>query len=184
MRMRRGRAGPAVAPETAAPSQCNPLETAGFHDACVFKDTFAKEPAMSQALPHPLTDLPRDGTLRIADGRAHVLAVFEGQVWLTHDGDLRDVFLEAGDSVSFESAGVTLVQAMRDARLLVSDPMALGPTHRIDALAMQQRARELRDAALAALIARGVAGIEAALLRAGRRVRAMASALVQRPRFI
>jgi hypothetical protein len=90
---------------------------------------------MSQAQRHPLTDLPRDGTLRIADGRAHVVAVFEGQVWLTQDGDARDVFLEAGESFNFESSGVTLVQAMRDARLLVSGPAALdGPRRRADPL--------------------------------------------------
>jgi len=76
---------------------------------------------MNQALQHPLTDLARDQTLRIADGKAHVIDVFEGQVWLTQNGDLRDVFLEAGDSFSFDGRGLTLVQAMRDARLLVSD---------------------------------------------------------------
>jgi len=81
---------------------------------------------MNQALPHPLTDLPRDRTLRIADGKAHVIDVFEGQVWLTQNGDLRDVFLEAGDSFSFDGRGLTLVQALRDARLLVSDASQRG----------------------------------------------------------
>ena len=76
---------------------------------------------MNPTLPHPLTDLLRDQTLRIADGKPHVIDVFEGQVWLTQNGDLRDVFLEAGDSFSFNGRGLTLVQAMRDARLLVSD---------------------------------------------------------------
>jgi hypothetical protein len=107
---------------------------------------------MSQSLRHPLTDLPRDRTLRIADGRAHVVAVFEGQVWLTHDGDSRDVFLEAGDSFTFDRPGVTLVQAMRDARLLVSDPASLERT-----------------------------GVESALLRAAQRVSTFVSALAHRP---
>jgi hypothetical protein len=136
---------------------------------------------MSQALRHPLTDLPRDGTLRIADGRAHVVAVFEGQVWLTQDGDARDVFLEAGESFNFESSGVTLVQAMRDARLLVSDPAALEPRARVDVQALHQRARELRDAALAALIGRAAAAVESVFVRASRRVAAAVSALWQRP---
>ena len=86
---------------------------------------------MSQALPHLLTDLPSNQTLRIADGKAHVISVFEGQVWLTQDGDQRDVFLEAGDSFSFDDRGLTLVQALRDTRLVVSDRSALdgrGPT--------------------------------------------------------
>jgi hypothetical protein len=135
---------------------------------------------MSQALRHPLTDLPRDYTLRIADGRAHVVAVFEGQVWLTQDGDLRDVFLEAGESFGFESSGVTLVQAMRDARLLVSEPAALEPPRRIDAQALHQRARELRDAAVVALIARGTAAVESVFVRAAQRVGAAMSALLHR----
>jgi hypothetical protein len=136
---------------------------------------------MSQALRHPLTDLPRDGTLRIADGQAHVVAVFEGQVWLTQDGDQRDVFLEAGESFNVKSAGVTLVQAMRDARLVVSDPTALDQPRRVDAQALHQRAGELRDAAVVALIARGAAAVESVLVRVSHRVAAAASALLQRP---
>jgi len=136
---------------------------------------------MSQPLRHPLTDLPRDRTLRIADGRAHEIAVFEGQVWLTQDGDSRDVFLEAGDSFRFDRPGVTLVQAMRDARVLVSDPAALDRSRQFDAQALHRRARALRDAAVAALIARGMAGIASLLLRAGRRLRAFGSAPAQRP---
>jgi hypothetical protein len=136
---------------------------------------------MSQAQRHPLTDLPRDGTLRIADGRAHVVAVFEGQVWLTQDGDARDVFLEAGESFNFESSGVTLVQAMRDARLLVSGPAALDRPRRPDALILYQRAREMRDAAVVALIARAAARVESAFVRAVRRVRSALLALRQRP---
>jgi hypothetical protein len=140
---------------------------------------------MSQALPHPLTDLPRNGTLRIADGRAHVVAVFEGQVWLTQDGDSRDVFLEAGESFNFEGSGVTLVQAMRDARLLVSDPAALDPARRVDAQALQRRARELREIALAALIARAAAALESVFMRAAQRVGlAMSALLHRRIRFI
>jgi hypothetical protein len=140
---------------------------------------------MNQALRHPLTDLPRDGTLRIADGRAHVVAVFEGQVWLTQDGDARDVFLEAGESFNFESSGVTLLQAMSDTRLLVSDPATLEQPRRVDVHALQQRARELRHAALAALVARAVAAVGSVFMRAAPRVNAAMSALLQRRvRFI
>jgi hypothetical protein len=122
---------------------------------------------MSHTLRHPLIELPRNGTLRIADGRGHVIAVFEGQVWLTQDGDERDVFLEAGDSFSFDRPGVTLVQALRDARLLVSAPAAL--ERRLDSQALHSRARAMRDAAVAAWIARGVAAVESLALRAAQR---------------
>jgi hypothetical protein len=109
----------------------------------------------------------------------HVIAVFQGQVWLTQDGDLRDVFLGAGDSFSFHGAGVTLVQALRDARLLVSEPEAL--ERRTDAQALHRQARALRDAAVAALVARGVAAAESVLRAAAQRAGALIATHVHRP---
>jgi hypothetical protein len=140
---------------------------AGFDDAVrVERHHCLERPAMNPTLRHPLTDLPRNAMLHVADGQSHVIAVFEGQVWLTRDGDPRDVFLEAGDSFSFDGPGLTLVQAFRDARLLVSEPEALDPARRIDAITLHRRVRALRDAAVAALVARSLARAESALQRA------------------
>jgi hypothetical protein len=102
--------------------RCNAAETRGRDDACVFREAPTQEPAMTVSTSHPLTDLPRDGTLRFDDGKAHVIAVFEGQVWLTQEGDVRDVILEAGESFVFGGPGLVLVQAFRDARVLLSEP--------------------------------------------------------------
>ena len=128
---------------------------------------------MSQALRHPLTDLPRGSMLRIVDGQAHVIDVFEGQVWVTQDGDPSDVFLEAGDSFTVDSRGLTLLQALRDSRLLLSERAepALG---RIDSFALHQRARRQRDAAVSAWLQRGFAAAESTMQRAVQR-------LLQRP---
>jgi hypothetical protein len=143
--------------------RCNGLETVGFHDACVFKIPSALEPAMSQALRHPLTDLRRGATLRIDDGQPHVIDVFEGLVWVTQDGDPRDVILEAGESFRFDGPGLTLVQAFDDARVLLTD---LVETPRsINALALHRRARAQRDAAVAALIGRAFAAAESGVQR-------------------
>jgi hypothetical protein len=122
---------------------------------------------MSHALPQPLTDLSRDATLRIADGRPHVVDVFEGQIWLTQDGDERDIFLEGGDSFSVSGAGLTLVQALRDTRLLVSERASFERT--FDAQALHREARALRDAAVAALIVRAAVAVESVLLGLARR---------------
>src|SRR5512134_1196105 len=123
----------------------------------------ATEPTMSQALRHPLIDLPRNATLRIEDGQPHVIDVFEGLVWLTQDGDPRDVILEAGESFRFDGDALTLVQAFRPSRVLVSD---LADTPRtLNATALHRLARAKRDAAVAALIARGFAAAEAAVQR-------------------
>lgn len=123
---------------------------------------------MSPALRHPLIDLPRGATLRIDDGEAHVIDVFQGMVWITQDGDPRDVILQAGESFSFDSSGLTLVQAFQDARLLLTD--AAVPTRTMNALALHRRARAQRDAAVAALIRRGFAAAESAVLRLAQRL--------------
>lgn len=115
---------------------------------------------MNQPLRHPLIDLPRGATLRVADGRAHVVAVFEGQVWLTQDGDPRDVILEAGDSFAFDSPGLVLVQAFRGSRLLVSDAALEAPALPFSAHELHRMARAQRDAAVGAFIARALAAAE------------------------
>ena len=69
---------------------------------------------MSQAPRHPLLDLPRGATLRIDDGEPHVIDVFEGQVWLTLDGDPRDVILEGRESYRADREEAMHVFALRD----------------------------------------------------------------------
>ena len=118
---------------------------------------------MSHSLRHPLTNLPRGGTLRIDDGQPHVIDVFEGQVWVTQDGDPRDVILEAGDSFRVDGNGLTLVQAFQDARVLLTE---LTETSRsMNAFALHRWARAQRDAALAAWIGRGFAAAESGVQR-------------------
>ena len=118
---------------------------------------------MSQALRHPLIELPRNATLRIEDGQPHTIDVFEGQVWLTQDGDPRDVILEAGESFRFDGDGLTLVQAFQASRVLLSD---LADTPRtVNAIALHRLARARRDAVLAAFVVRAFAAAESAVQR-------------------
>lgn len=78
---------------------------------------------MDTRTPHPLTDLPRNATLRVADdGRPHVVAVFEGQVWVTQSGDSDDFIVSAGESVRLDGRGLGVVQAMVDSRITVLEP--------------------------------------------------------------
>ena len=127
---------------------------------------------MSQALRHPLTDLRRGATLRVDDGQPHVIDVFEGLVWVTQDGDPRDVILEAGDSFRFDGPGLTLMQAFDDSRVLLTD--LIESRHSMSSFAVHRRARAQRDAAVAALIARGFAAAESAVQR-------LVERLTQRP---
>lgn len=118
---------------------------------------------MSQALRHPLIDLPRGAILRIDDGEPRVIDVFEGQVWLTQEGDPSDVILQAGESFRFDGYGLTVVQAFRPSRVLVSEVAERPRT--MSAVALHRLARAQRDAAVAALVVRAFSAADAALQR-------------------
>ena len=65
---------------------------------------------------HPLNPL----RLRVSAGR-HLTNV-SGTAWVTLDGDLRDIILEAGESFAFERPGRAMVQALGgDARLVTEE---------------------------------------------------------------
>jgi hypothetical protein len=61
--------------------------------------------------------LARDGVLGIDDGRGLRLRVAAGAVWLTQQGDGRDVVLRAGESFVIDRPGRTVVQALDPAEL-------------------------------------------------------------------
>ncbi|HEX6704195.1 MAG TPA: DUF2917 domain-containing protein [Albitalea sp.] len=67
-----------------------------------------------------LTELGRGEILRIEDGCGHDIAVFDGMLWVTQDGDERDLFVGNGDSLRLDRNGLTLVQAIARTRLVVS----------------------------------------------------------------
>jgi Protein of unknown function (DUF2917) len=50
--------------------------------------------------------------------------VLTGQVWLTMDGDRRDIFLEPGDAHSIERNGLTLINAIEPSVVHVQAPQA------------------------------------------------------------
>jgi uncharacterized protein (AIM24 family) len=53
--------------------------------------------------------------LRLRDGRDVVVGVDAGTVWLTQDGDMRDIILRAGESFRVDRDGTVLLQALDDA---------------------------------------------------------------------
>lgn len=66
--------------------------------------------------------LPKDSLLRIRRGRGQTVMVLEGLVWITQDGDPRDIFLEQGELFTLDGSPMTLVQALEDSRVLVFAP--------------------------------------------------------------
>ena len=65
------------------------------------------------------TSLASQSLLKLHDARGRKLLVIDGMVWVTQDGDPRDVFIGAGESFEFDRAGLTLVQALEPTHLLM-----------------------------------------------------------------
>ncbi len=69
------------------------------------------------------TELLAKGRLvRLATRPGDRIECWSGCLWLTQDGDLRDVILEAGEGFVADRPGGAIVHALRDARYLLLSP--------------------------------------------------------------
>ena len=64
----------------------------------------------------------RGSVLRVDDGRGIVITVWEGELWLTQEGDRRDRYLAAGQSFRLDREGTAIASAMRRAVVSMSAP--------------------------------------------------------------
>jgi len=85
---------------------------------------------------HPaLTRLDTGQVLKIRDGKGQTLAVFDGLVWVTQDGDPRDAFIAKGDAFTFDRQGLAIVEAMKESRFAVLATTVIGAEEHEAALA-------------------------------------------------
>ena len=69
---------------------------------------------------HPaLARLDAGQVLKMHDAKGRTLAVFDGLVWVTQDGDPRDAFVAKGGVFTFDRPGLAIVEAMKESRLAV-----------------------------------------------------------------
>ena len=65
------------------------------------------------------------GRIRHVHGeRGKRVECLAGSIWITQDGDLRDIVLEAGDAFDFDRRGDALLSAFADSRYLLLDACA------------------------------------------------------------
>ncbi len=57
--------------------------------------------------------------LRLRDRDGDRVECLDGSVWITQDGDPRDIVLDAGEAFTLDRRGTTLVYALANARVVV-----------------------------------------------------------------
>lgn len=60
--------------------------------------------------------------VRLPHAQGASVAVIAGRVWLTQEGDTRDILLTPGDSFEIAGPGLALVQALGEARIALLPP--------------------------------------------------------------
>lgn len=55
--------------------------------------------------------LKRNNLVKVRGGISHTVVCHSGSVWVTQDGDARDVILHAGETFTFDRDGPALLQA-------------------------------------------------------------------------
>jgi hypothetical protein len=64
----------------------------------------------------------RGDILRIDDGRGCLIEVSDGMLWLTQEGDARDVYLGRGDAFRLDRNGRAIAEAVSVSKVTISQP--------------------------------------------------------------
>jgi hypothetical protein len=64
--------------------------------------------------------LSRHGHLEVTDGRGMSMRCLAGSLWVTQDGDPRDIVLTPGETFTLDRDGLAIVYATADAALVFS----------------------------------------------------------------
>ena len=65
------------------------------------------------------TRLAHSRILNLRNHKGDRVDCLDGSVWITQDGDPRDIVLDAGESFTLDRPGTALVYALADARVAV-----------------------------------------------------------------
>jgi hypothetical protein len=70
--------------------------------------------------------LARGGFVRVEDGRGMLFYVWDGELWITQEGDRRDYLVGAGQWFRIERGGAALAAATRPSHVALTAPV---PAH-------------------------------------------------------
>ena len=76
---------------------------------------------MNQDLLNGTRSLTKGNIRHLHGERGRRVEVVSGAIWITQDGDSRDIVLQDGDAFDFDRAGDALLSAFADSRYLVLD---------------------------------------------------------------
>jgi hypothetical protein len=74
----------------------------------------------------PATPLQRRQTFQLRARRGERIECRTGQLWVTQDGDPRDVILQAGQSFILDRAGAALISALEEASFVYRRQVPVG----------------------------------------------------------
>lgn len=89
-------------------------------DACVIDGDTALPATLALPPAGKTVHLRGRQHLRICHGSGWTINALNGSVWLTQDGDIRDIVLQAGDSFVLDRNGPALLSPLGDAHLRVT----------------------------------------------------------------
>jgi hypothetical protein len=78
---------------------------------------------MNQDLLNGTRQLTKNSVRHLHAEPGRRVEVVSGAIWITQDGDLRDIVLQTGEAFDFERAGDALLSAFADSRYLVLDAL-------------------------------------------------------------
>ena len=76
---------------------------------------------MNQDLLHGARTISKGAIRHVHAENGRRVEVVSGAIWITQDGDPRDIVLESGDGFAFDRNGDALLSAFADSRYLVLD---------------------------------------------------------------
>lgn len=75
--------------------------------------------------------LKRNQVLRVRDGLGHSVVCDSGSVWLTQEGDPRDIVLNAGDAFALDRRGLALLLAFEPGAIRIRQTETPGRAGRL-----------------------------------------------------